>query len=249
MRRSKRTIKNPKIFDPADDPLEISDKETEVPIEQDEKPVKINPWNVVNFEAFLFYDCPECSHKCQDRTTFAKHAVMKHQQSNDLVQRMVQDGSVKIDLSAFQKISDQVNEKPQIAQVKKAKLKPQTDVIQCYVCGFEHCEKVKVIEHVQEVHFPEAKLSMYGIPREFQCTDCQIMFSTPGALGLHLCGVLPPRWSGDYSGAKKCQDCGKSFKKRYVVQFLLLYIQLVPLKLACWVLILMGHAVHRKDFQ
>ena len=41
------------------------------------------------------------------------------------------------------------------------------------------------------------------------------MFGTPGALGLHLCGILPPRWSGDYIGAKKCPDCGKSYKKRY----------------------------------
>ena len=43
----------------------------------------------------------------------------------------------------------------------------------------------------------------------------RFMFATPGGLGLHLCGILPPRWSGDYIGAKKCTDCGKSYKKRY----------------------------------
>ena len=41
------------------------------------------------------------------------------------------------------------------------------------------------------------------------------MFSSPGALGLHLCGVLPPRWTGHYLEAKKCPDCNKTYKKRY----------------------------------
>lgn len=213
MRRSKRTIKAPTIFDPTPDNVDL--KEIEEQVINDEQPVKNNPWNVSNFEAFLFYDCPECNHKCQDRTTFAKHAILKHKHSNDLVQRMVQDGSVKIDLQAFQKISEKTMEKSKVVEAKKPKLKPESETVQCYVCGFEQCEKVQIIEHIQEQHFPEVKVSMYGIPREFQCQDCRIMFSTPGALGLHLCGVLPPRWSGDYLGAKKCQDCNKSFKKRY----------------------------------
>lgn len=38
-----------------------------------------NPWNVANFDAFLVYDCPQCSFKDKDCHRFAKHAAHNHQ--------------------------------------------------------------------------------------------------------------------------------------------------------------------------
>ena len=29
-------------------------------------------------QSFVFYECPECNHKSQDCTTFARHAVLNH---------------------------------------------------------------------------------------------------------------------------------------------------------------------------
>ena len=89
-----------------------------------------------------------------------------------------------------------------------------TDSFQCYVCGMQRKDKQDVIDHCSS-HFENVKTSMYGPPLEHQCDQCKLMFKTPGALGLHVCGQLPPRWTGNYLEAKKCGECGKSFKKRY----------------------------------
>ena len=57
---------------------------------------------------------------------------------------------------------------------------------QCYVCGKVSKFKKDIIEHIKEKHFPKVKKSMYGPPREHQCTVCHLVFSTNGALGTVL---------------------------------------------------------------
>ena len=81
MRKSKRQIKPKTVFDPSETPSSMD-------IDKDEKEIEestllnnvsdINPWDVTNFESFVFYECPECNHKSQDCTTFARHAVLNH---------------------------------------------------------------------------------------------------------------------------------------------------------------------------
>ena len=40
--------------------------------------IESNPWNVENFEAFLFYECPECLFHSNERSQFAIHIASKH---------------------------------------------------------------------------------------------------------------------------------------------------------------------------
>ena len=54
----------------APQPAKIQEKKT--------KELEFNPWNVTNFNNFLVYGCPECTHKSHDRVTFAKHAASNH---------------------------------------------------------------------------------------------------------------------------------------------------------------------------
>ena len=54
-----------------------------------------------NFDAFIFYQCPECDHKSQDCATFSKHAALKHhEKASKFLNRMVEEGNVELDLTA-----------------------------------------------------------------------------------------------------------------------------------------------------
>ena len=60
----------------------------------------------------------------------------------------------------------------------------QTKTFQCYVCGEINEEQSAILNHIQEKHnFSKPSLTMYGIPRNYQCSVCQLMFSSNGALG------------------------------------------------------------------
>ena len=64
----------------------------------------INPWDVTNFESFIFYECPECNHKSQDCSTFARHAVLyHHDKASDFLDRMAKEGNVSYNIIASSK--------------------------------------------------------------------------------------------------------------------------------------------------
>ena len=78
MRKSKRQVKPKTVFDPSETTSSMDINKDE----KDEREIEestlmrsvpyINPWDVTNFESFVFYECPECNHKSQDCTTFAR---------------------------------------------------------------------------------------------------------------------------------------------------------------------------------
>ena len=37
-----------------------------------------NPWNVEDLNVFLFYWCPECEEKCENKSMFIHHALSAH---------------------------------------------------------------------------------------------------------------------------------------------------------------------------
>jgi KRAB domain-containing zinc finger protein len=86
---------------------------------------------------------------------------------------------------------------------------------QCYICGELKAKRLDTLGHIRANHYEKVRQSMYGPPREFQCQQCKIMFQTNGALGLHLCGQVPPSWDGKFKQPNQCGDCGKTFRKRY----------------------------------
>jgi KRAB domain-containing zinc finger protein len=97
---------------------------------------------------------------------------------------------------------------------------------QCYICGELRPEKSDIAGHIRANHYPKAKESMHGPPREFQCANCRVMFQTDGALGLHVCGEVPPSWTGG-SRIRQCPQCEETFAKNYA---LLRHITLVHTK-------------------
>ena len=67
---------------------------------------------------------------------------------------------------------------------KTEKEQKQTKSFQCYVCGEINEEQSAILNHIQEKHnFSKPSLTMFGIPRNYQCSVCQLMFSSNGALG------------------------------------------------------------------
>lgn len=78
-RRSGRDKKPVVIFDP-------SAAEEKLPVKSDDLKVKVdknnvlstNPWDVTNFEAFMFFECPQCPLKTRDCHAFAIHAAANH---------------------------------------------------------------------------------------------------------------------------------------------------------------------------
>ena len=70
MRKSKRQVKPKTVFDPSETTtsMDIDKDEKEKEIEEStlmHSVPDINPWDVTNFESFVFYECPECNHKSQ----------------------------------------------------------------------------------------------------------------------------------------------------------------------------------------
>ena len=125
---------------------------------------------------------------------------------------MVQEGNVTLDLPTLSEPTKPQND-PKPPKVPKEK--PQISETQCYVCGELFSDKTKLIEHIKSKHFSVVKSSMYGPPRSHQCPQCKIVFSSHGALGLHICGELPPRWRESTLGSKTCTECGQKFNKRF----------------------------------
>ena len=81
--RSQRIRRVPERFQ--DDSIyNLSDKENIVKNENfeeiNQKVLKQNPWDLANnFEAFLYYECPECTYQDQERSRFALHVADKHE--------------------------------------------------------------------------------------------------------------------------------------------------------------------------
>ena len=80
--RSQRIRKIPERFQ--DSIYNSNDKENFVKNENSEeidpKVLKHNPWDLANnFEAFLYYECPECTYQDQERSRFALHIADKHE--------------------------------------------------------------------------------------------------------------------------------------------------------------------------
>ena len=126
---------------------------------------------------------------------------------------MVDQGTVPLDLPTLESPTELHPKVPK--KVKNEPKEPKSDLTQCYVCGEQNSDKTQILEHIKSKHFPIVKSSMYGEPRQYQCHTCHIMFSSNGALGLHLCGEIPPRWSGNTLTSKTCQECGQKFNKRF----------------------------------
>ena len=259
MKKSGRKGKPKVIFDPSTmlkiEHVDIKQEPEDEAITEEKAE---NPWNVHNFDSFLFYECPECPHKSQDCRTFANHAAKHHKEkATDFLLRMLDESIIDLEIEPIlkpkevkkSKESDTENESIEAMQVsdseeaeltvtleiskgleesevsndskelgdssEKKKIKRDPGITQCYVCGVVNGDSKQIIEHITKNHFEAVKKSMYGKPLDFQCQKCNVMFKTGGALGLHQCGILPPRWTGDYFGAKRCHICEKAFKRRY----------------------------------
>ena len=66
---------------------------TELDTELDVKP-DFNPWNVPTLEDFLFYNCPECPHKCRSSISFTNHAVKNHPKAKEKFGDAYEEGDV-----------------------------------------------------------------------------------------------------------------------------------------------------------
>ena len=48
-----------------------------------------NPWSVENLEEFLYFCCPECDEKNQNKELFIKHALDQHPKSKKCLPKML----------------------------------------------------------------------------------------------------------------------------------------------------------------
>ena len=72
-------------------------------------------------------------------------------------------------------------------------IKPKkTDLttLQCYVCGELNASNSQMTKHIKSQHYPKVKASMFGAPRDHQCSECKLMFQSEDSLGLHTCGQV-----------------------------------------------------------
>ena len=83
--RESRTIKMPERYKsdigyttPGKKVLKVENISTTDIAEITDTKIENNPWNVENFEAFLFYECPECLFHSNERSQFAIHIASKH---------------------------------------------------------------------------------------------------------------------------------------------------------------------------
>ena len=83
--RESRTIKMPERYKsdigyttPEKKVLKVENISTTDIAEITDTKIENNPWNVENFEAFLFYECPECLFHSSERSQFASHIASKH---------------------------------------------------------------------------------------------------------------------------------------------------------------------------
>lgn len=96
---------------------------------------------------------------------------------------------------------------------KKAK-KSSTSAIQCYYCGeifaggksSQNCSLVQ--KHIETEHNLQYNTRLFGKPRDFKCELCHIVHKDEEQLKMHICGIIPPDWTGGTLLSKqKCPKC------------------------------------------
>ena len=204
--------------------------------------LNINPW-LVPWDEFLYYCCPECPEKSKDYDHFFAHAIQYHEQAKVAVGMSDQGQQYQSNHQVHAEIKEEVMDyevdpsealktemidededyededyeeydKPVVT--KPRPLKEKLTKFQCYYCGALFDSSAEAKEHIEQVHNPDHGVNgfMFGKQLQYQCQDCKLMFKTEENLKLHICGTLPPTWTGiKMVGDTKfpCPKCDSEF--------------------------------------
>ena len=97
-------------------------------------------------------------------------------------------------------------------RLEKREFEKSISEFQCFKCGDIFKSMIKVKKHLKENHKIIPKMTCnYGVPREFQCSECQRMFENEENLKNHPCN--------EEEGHFQCYRCGKMFEKESKVRF------------------------------
>ena len=95
---------------------------------------------------------------------------------------------------------------------KKRKKCPKDSLTQCYFCGLTSTDKEEIRNHVESVHRYKWSPRMCGQIRQYQCSECKVVFKGEEIFKIHICGYTNPG-KDYYNGKTKetCPKCDKTF--------------------------------------
>ena len=168
-----------------------------------------NPWLVSTLDSFLYYNCPECDLKTKEYDNFYEHAI--HHHPNSKVAEWFEE-PLDVKAEDTEVLEDEFDEDMEdFKPVIKAK-SPNKKSSQCYYCGELFSSSEQARDHVSHNHNANVTLTMYGKVRDYQCDVCKFMFLKEDHKILHICGTVPPIWTGASSTSKqKCPKCDQEF--------------------------------------
>ena len=97
---------------------------------------------------------------------------------------------------------------------KRPKKSSSTSAVQCYFCseifaGGKSSQNLNEVKtHIETEHNLQINPRLFGKPREFKCEQCNIVHKDDEQLKMHICGIIPPDWTGGSLLSKaKCPKC------------------------------------------
>ena len=197
-----------------------------------------NPWNVVDLDIYLRYNCPQCEAKCETKDLFVNHAIETHPEAKEYLQNtehlfpivdikeekvdpdyrdsLLNEGYEYVD-PPYDEDTEEVEEKPlKVRKRKKPKKEPKEPAeikgeFQCYRCGdiFDLASKVET--HIKETHSCSSHAKkFYGPKRNYQCHACNLMHETVEHLNNHFCNFINCLKPNVYD----CEICQTKFSTR-----------------------------------
>ena len=101
---------------------------------------------------------------------------------------------------------------PETLVPKKRKKCSKDSKTQCYFCGLTSTDREEIRNHVESVHRYKWSPRMCGQIRQYQCSECKVVFKGEEIFKLHICGYTNP--GIDYFNGKTketCPKCDKTF--------------------------------------
>ena len=152
---------------------------------------EFNPWQVESLEEFLYFCCPECSNKSQNRELFVHHALLHHPKSQIFLENLeeifsdedtnfeIEDSKFEIENTNLEIEDSKIEIEDSKQEIEESKIEIEnsdfeiqnSNLTQCYYCG-ENVTENQIKTHMTENHGLYQK-GMHGEPRPIQCQHCR----------------------------------------------------------------------------
>lgn len=182
----------------------------------------MNPWDVQKLEDLLYFCCPECNEIEKSKEIFLNHALTKHENAKEYLEKFMQDENYKIlikdELQVKSEIDDEEEEEYFENYEDNIVNEPQIEIRNsdekfCQWCSLSFRNDFYLNYHIKTVHENETLPASSKIVKQ-NCDFCGKNFPNKKVLQTHIqiAHESKSQIDGNEVGRIKCEHCERTFK-------------------------------------